>query len=102
MTEHLLVLLVCLAVIVVLTVLLYVASRGQISALTAVHEIRHTLQQVIANREDRPLTRQPAPRSLRRSQANLRRDKRGQKICPVNPIKSTAGSPRSGRVIRYG
>jgi CHASE3 domain sensor protein len=60
MTEHLLVLLVCLAVIVVLTVLLYVASRGQISALTAVHEIRHTLQQVIANTEkiDRSLDNQ--------------------------------------------
>jgi hypothetical protein len=44
MTEHLLVLLVCLAVIAVLAILIYVARRGQISALTAVCEIRQTLQ----------------------------------------------------------
>ena len=36
MTEHLLVLLVCLAVIVVLAIFIYVASRGQINALAAV------------------------------------------------------------------
>ena len=51
MTEHLLVLLVCLAVIAVLAVLIYVASRGQISALTAVCELRQTLQQILANTE---------------------------------------------------
>ncbi|MGA8090252.1 MAG: hypothetical protein WCA10_23470 [Terracidiphilus sp.] len=49
MTEHLLVLLVCLAVIVVLAILIYVATRGQINALTAVYEMRLTLQQVLAN-----------------------------------------------------
>jgi len=51
MTEHLLVLLVCLAVIAVLAILIYVASRGQISALTAACEIRLALQQIIANTE---------------------------------------------------
>ena len=51
MTEHLLVLLVCLAVITVLAILIYVASRGQISALAAVCELRQTLQQVLANTE---------------------------------------------------
>ncbi len=51
MTEHLLVLLVCLAVIGVLAALIYVASRGQISAITAVCELRQTLQQVLANTE---------------------------------------------------
>jgi D-ribose pyranose/furanose isomerase RbsD len=49
MTEHLLVLLVCLAVIAVLAVLLCVASHGQISALTAIHEIRQDLQQILAS-----------------------------------------------------
>jgi CHASE3 domain sensor protein len=48
MTEHLLVLLVCLAVIVVLAILICIASRGQVSALTAVYEIRQTLQQILA------------------------------------------------------
>ena len=51
MTEHLLVLLVCLAVIVVLAILIYIASRGQISALTAVYEIHQTLQQILASTE---------------------------------------------------
>jgi hypothetical protein len=51
MTEHSVVLLVCLAVIIVLAILIYVASRGQISALTAVYEIRLTLQQILANTE---------------------------------------------------
>jgi hypothetical protein len=51
MTEHLLVLLVCLAVIVVLAALLYAAGRGQVSALTPVYEIRQTLQQILASTE---------------------------------------------------
>ena len=51
MTEHLLVLLVFLAVIVVLAILIYVAGRGQISALTAICELRQTLQQILANTE---------------------------------------------------
>ncbi len=60
MTEHLLVLLVCLAVIVVLAVLLYGASRSQISALTAVGELRLTQQQILAKTEkiDRELNDQ--------------------------------------------
>ena len=49
MTEYLLVLHVCLAVIVVLAILIYVANRGQINALSAVYEVRLTLQQVLAN-----------------------------------------------------
>jgi hypothetical protein len=51
MTEHLLVLLVCLAVIVVLAALLYAAGHGQVSALTAVYKIRQTLQQILASTE---------------------------------------------------
>jgi len=55
MTEHLLVLLVCLAVIVVLAALLYAAGRGQVSALTPVYEIRQTLPaDPRQHREDRP------------------------------------------------
>ena len=49
MTEHLLVLLVCVAVIIVLAILIYVASRGQINALAAVYEVRLALQQILAN-----------------------------------------------------
>jgi hypothetical protein len=48
MTEHLLVLLVSLAVIVVLANLLYVASWGQVSALTAACELRQTLTEILA------------------------------------------------------
>jgi len=51
MTEHLLVLLVCLAVIVVLAILIYISSRGQISALSAACETRLTLQKILANTE---------------------------------------------------
>ena len=49
MTEELPVLLVCLAIIVVLAILIYVSGRGQISALSAVYEVRLTLQQILAN-----------------------------------------------------
>jgi hypothetical protein len=49
MNEHLLVLLVCLAIIVVLAILIYVAGRGQIAALSAVYEVRLALQQILAN-----------------------------------------------------
>ena len=52
MTEHSVVLLVCLAVIAVLAVLIYVSGRGQISALTAVCEIRQTLNQILTNNHD--------------------------------------------------
>ena len=51
MTDHLLVLLVCLAVVVVLAILICIASRGQVSALTAVYKIRQTLQQILASTE---------------------------------------------------
>ncbi len=49
MTEHLFVLLVCLAVIVVLAALLYAAGRGYLSALTGVGELRATLSQILAD-----------------------------------------------------
>jgi hypothetical protein len=38
--------------------------------------------------------------SQRRSQADLSRDKRGQKTGVLNPTKHMAGSPRSGRIKR--
>jgi hypothetical protein len=46
MTEQLPVLLVCVAI------LIYVASRGQISALSAVYEVRLALQQILANTQN--------------------------------------------------
>jgi hypothetical protein len=49
MTEHLLVLLVCLAVIVVLAILIYVSGRSQASALAGMCEARLALQQILAN-----------------------------------------------------
>ena len=49
MTEHSLVLLVCLAVIAVLAILIYVSGRSHVSALSAINELRLTLQQILAN-----------------------------------------------------
>jgi uncharacterized membrane protein YfbV (UPF0208 family) len=49
MTEHAVVLLACVAVIAVLAILIYVSGRSQASALTAVHDLRQTLQQILAN-----------------------------------------------------
>lgn len=43
MTEHSVVLLVCLTVITVLAILIHVASRGQIAALSTVCEVRLTM-----------------------------------------------------------
>jgi hypothetical protein len=45
-TDHLLVLLVCMAVIVVLAILIYVVSRSQLAALSTICELRMTLQQI--------------------------------------------------------
>ena len=49
MTEHSVVLFICLAVIVVLAALLYAAGRGYLSALTGVGELRATLSQILAD-----------------------------------------------------
>jgi hypothetical protein len=48
MTEHSIVLLVCLGVIVVLAALLYAAGRGYLSALTGIGELRATMAQILA------------------------------------------------------
>jgi hypothetical protein len=82
---------------------LYVSSRGHISALTAAYEIRQILAaDPRQHPTDRPVTPGSAPRTQRRTQANLRYDKRPRKTHPLTPTKQAAGSPRSGRVIRYG
>jgi len=49
MTEHSIVLLVCLAVILILAALLYAAGRGYLSALTDLGELRATLSRVLAD-----------------------------------------------------
>lgn len=49
MTEHSVVLFICLAVILVLAALLYAAGRGYLSALTGVGELRATLSRVLAD-----------------------------------------------------
>ena len=49
MNEHLLVLLVCVAVIVVLAVLIYVSGRRQASTLAGICEARLALNQILAN-----------------------------------------------------
>ena len=46
MTESTIVLLVCLAVIALMAILIYVSSRGQSSALSAIGEVRRTLDQI--------------------------------------------------------
>jgi len=48
MTESTIVLLVCLAVIALMAILIYVSSRGQSSALSAIGEARRTLDQIVA------------------------------------------------------
>ena len=48
MTESMIVLLVCLAVIALMAILIYVSSRGQSSALSAIGEVRRTLDQIVA------------------------------------------------------
>jgi hypothetical protein len=52
MNEHLLVPLVCFAVIVVLAALLYAAGRGYLAALTSVGELRSTLSQILASAQN--------------------------------------------------
>jgi hypothetical protein len=61
MTEHSVVMLVCLAIIAALAILMYVSGRSQASALTAVHDLRQTLQQILANNQkiDQVLQDQP-------------------------------------------
>ena len=49
MTESTIVLLVCLAVIALMAILIYVSSRGQSSALSAIGEVRRTLDQIVAS-----------------------------------------------------
>ena len=48
MTESTIVLLVCLTVIALMAILIYVSSRGQSSALSAIGEVRRTLDQIVA------------------------------------------------------
>jgi len=48
MTESTIVLLVCLAVIALMAILIYVSSCGQSSALSAIGEVRRTLDQIVA------------------------------------------------------
>jgi hypothetical protein len=52
MTEHAIVLLVCLAVIAVMAVLIYVAGRGRASDSASICEIRRTLDQILAGNRD--------------------------------------------------
>ena len=52
MTEHSIVLLVCLAVILVLAVLTYLSGRSQVSVLTRICDLRQTLDQILANTQN--------------------------------------------------
>jgi len=49
MTEHSIVLLVCLAVIVILATLLYAAGRGYLAALARFGELREMLGQIMTS-----------------------------------------------------
>jgi len=48
MTENTIVLLACLAVIALMSILIYVASCGRIATALALSEIRRTLDQILA------------------------------------------------------
>jgi IS1 family transposase len=52
MTEHSIVLLVCLTVILVLAVLTYLSSRSQVSVLTRICDLRQTLDQILASTQN--------------------------------------------------
>jgi hypothetical protein len=52
MTEHSLVLLVCLGIIVVLDALLYAAGRGYLAALTGIGELRGITAQILAHAQN--------------------------------------------------
>ena len=52
MTEHSVVLLVCLAVIVVLAILIYVSSRSQLSDLARICDLRLALNQIVADTQN--------------------------------------------------
>jgi sensor histidine kinase regulating citrate/malate metabolism len=52
MTEHSIVLLVCLAVIVVLAILIYVSSRSQTSDVARICDLRLTLNQIVAETQN--------------------------------------------------
>ena len=56
MTEHSLVLLVCLGVIVVLAALLYAAGRGYLAALTGLGELRGITAQILAHAQNADLS----------------------------------------------
>jgi hypothetical protein len=56
MTEHSLVLLVCLAVIVVLALLLYAAGRGYLKAITGIGELRGITAQILAHAQNADLS----------------------------------------------
>ena len=86
MTEHSIVLLVCLVVIVVLATLLYAAGWGYLAALARFGELRAMLTQILAHTHNMDL-------SLRHQRCY----KRGRKTRLVTPTKSMAGSHRSGR-----
>jgi hypothetical protein len=100
MNEHLLALLVCLAVIAVLAILIYVSGRSQASVLAGICEARQTLNQILANTHNTVA----APCSLRCTHENQRRDKRVLKAWCLNPIISTAGSadPAVSKGVGFG
>jgi hypothetical protein len=51
-TEHSLVLLICIVVIVILATLLYAAGRGYLAAPTGVGELRSTLSHILASTQN--------------------------------------------------
>ena len=94
MMEHSLVLLACLVVIAVLAILIYVSGRSQASALTAVYELRLTLQQVLANTQKIEQSLQDQRSVLYDAHKRICAVTNGvQKPCRVSPTKQTAGSP---------
>ena len=56
MTEHSIAPFIYLVSIIVVAILIYVINRGQLSALTAICEVRRTLDQILAENKSIELT----------------------------------------------
>jgi hypothetical protein len=98
MTEISIALIVCLAVILVLAALLYAGCRSYLSALTGIGDLHADLTPIMAKVQIIDESIRPAAQgSVRRPQAPRQCDKRDSKTLLLSPIKSMAGSPRSGR-----
>jgi hypothetical protein len=105
MIENTLVPLVYLAIVAVMAILIYAMNRGQVSALTAICEVRRTLEQLLAGNRTIEATLEQHRRVLYdATQANPHCSQRPPKTCPVNPTKTSQNQwpDRTDPAVRQG